>query len=74
MSEWKTIDAAPKDRAILGFGEFDYPVAIQWLHIEIDGFEWNGWSYCDELLRDVFPSGPLVTHWMPLPKPPETTP
>lgn len=77
MSEWRTIDSAPKDGTeILTVGT-DSPnvIATRWLspgpfvrtpdvnYYRPDGFYWASWSE---------PVGPVnPTHWMPLPAPPD---
>lgn len=60
MSEWKTIDSAPKDRPILLAGRWD------------GQFQSGNWDYCiGEWLVNRFPfvgeSGP--THWKELEPP-----
>lgn len=64
MSEWKTIDSAPKDGTrilikadcylIAGFGR-------------VSGSNDFGWL----IVNDAWCHPSLVTHWMPLPLPPE---
>jgi hypothetical protein len=71
MSEWQSIDTAPKDGT---------PVLL-WTDHEHAIAEWNGGEWwliaCQEALFDgdrpaTVPCRP--THWMPLPKPPSDNP
>ena len=64
---WQPIATAPKERDTVlvndtnpGNAEF---AAAKWL----DGVEWEGWIYVDDLLQDCFPLGPQPTHWFDIP-------
>jgi len=69
FGEWLPIETAPKNAVVLvndttGNGS-------EWCAAKhLDGVEWAGWIYDDELLNDHNPTGPEPTHWMPLPPPP----
>jgi len=73
MSEWQDISTAPKDRTVLvndTTGLHGQWVAAHWMQ----GDEWCGWIYDDDLALDSTPCGPEPTHWLdvpPLPAPPE---
>lgn len=70
MSEWQSIDTAPKDgTAFLGFlPQFGRYVADQ----RIQRCVWTGWGGgCWECQFEKGGMGP--THWMPLPAPPALT-
>jgi len=75
MSEWKSIETAPKDRAVMLFipdGSDnitpDTPLCYFDPFYERNG---DGWVICyaGEELRLHFTDKP--THWMPLPEPPK---
>ena len=68
MADWLPIETAPKDRTILvNDTVLDTPwCAAKWL----DGEEWSGWIYDDDLLLDSEPTGPKPTHWFDVPEPP----
>ena len=72
--QWMPIESAPKDGRVIIVNDnsTSYPqfVAAKYLN----GDEWQGWIYDDELLLDANPEGPQPTLWFdlpPLPKPPE---
>jgi len=66
MSDWRTIDSAPKDGTFIllahrdgvSSGYFDF----DWMLGEAAGYDGNHPIWLTH-----------VTHWMPLPNPPETT-
>ena len=70
MSEWMPIETAPKDRTILtndtseGGGPW---TAAKWL----ESPQWSGWVYDDDILNDACPHGPMPTHWLDVPPPPQ---
>lgn len=79
MSEWKTIDTAPKDETNIIVG---YDFATVWIvHVawwrEVDdnlrAFNWSDddtgwWSYIENSMTQTKLEGPHTpTHWMPLP-------
>lgn len=86
MSEWKTIDSAPKNKWIVAYrpestiGKWDRVVVCRW-----DSSE-NSWAFPSEIM-DIYEDGLFeededgympydpfhcdeFTHWMPLPSPP----
>lgn len=84
MTEWQPIETAPKveDVYYLGFDEIsalatgrraDGLCLIRWLDEDEDWpDEWEVQPFCEGL--NVIMSETRVTHWMPLPAPPEPTP
>lgn len=80
MSEWKTIETAPKDGTfiiIIGKdidGNFwVLPEIAHWQENLLDGNEtgkhFSGWiEYCPEVKMRFCD----VTHWIPIPKPPQS--
>jgi len=64
--KWEPIETAPKDRYILVTGPIGY---------RIDQVKWGGWllddthNWCD--LNGARHPNAAITHWMPLPAPPE---
>lgn len=71
-SQWLPISSAPKDgkpllvedsNATTSLGANAPWVAAKWL----EGEEWSGWIYEDELLNDHFPMGPQPRWWFDLP-------
>lgn len=91
MSEWKTIDSAPKDKMFIG-GYFNQPWAESHREGEIVKCWWQpefecfisgcnemrlaaGYQFEDGATRRLHsPQREDVTHWMPLPEPPSSTP
>lgn len=66
MAEWKPIDTAPMDGThFIGYVKDIKECAILKAHRRMKGFE-------DVSSEDYFPTS-WVSHWMPLPKPPEAT-
>lgn len=66
MSEWKTIDSAPRDRTVIvGFD----PEYASELSPEL-GFDLLEWS-TDRWIVAGYGYVRQPTHWMPLPAPPE---
>lgn len=82
MSEWKSIETAPRDGTqILGVRFEKYPDGSSWF---VDGaiMQWEGgpdqvlkgvWTYAGISVRLVAEDD-LPTHWLPLPPPPENAP
>lgn len=65
---WLPIDSAPKRRerpVLVNDTNKDMApwAAAKWL----EGEEWSGWVYDDELLNDSYPLGPQPTHWLDVP-------
>lgn len=64
--EWQPIETAPMDGSwILGFvSNANLPAVIGWVNTE-----WVGWSpiAASEIDSSVW----MITHWMPLPDPPQ---
>ena len=78
MSAWQPIETAPKDGTILVFGqpsdlEMDGAILVSYKGPAIYSAAWDeiDEAFC---LSGGSWLGPFVepTHWMPLPKPPET--
>lgn len=70
--EWTPIDQADKSAVLLvndttGFSAAPW-VAAKW----IEGVEWSGWAYEDDILTDGNPEGPKPTHFFPVPTVPGT--
>lgn len=66
---WLPISSAPKGRSrplLVNDTNKDMPpwAAAKWL----EGVEWSGWVYDDELLNDAYPLGPQPTHWLDVPE------
>ena len=75
MSEWQPIDTAPKDQVILLYGRIDPSTEFEKLTWEKPAVFSGYWCWMDDAWC---PSGGTwagpfmeVTHWMPLPQPPE---
>jgi hypothetical protein len=67
--EWMPISSAPKDRVILTNDNGDGGgvwTTSRWL----EGKEWSGWIYDEEVLNDACPFGPIPTFWIDVPLPP----
>lgn len=84
MSEWKTIDSAPKDGTAVLVMRNDWPGCPGGVATECNGHNtyvaefWSGegedgeWVCYMNAVQDPYcPVTP--THWMPLPPPPSTT-
>ncbi len=69
---WLPIKTAPKgEKPVLvnDTNEGNAPwAAARWL----EGSEWSGWVYDDELMNDSYPLGPNPTCWLDIPDIPET--
>jgi len=69
MSEWKTIDSAPKETKVLCYWASEHPSGIGWtvdtarLYVYPRRKQWANPEDSDDEYRDP-------THWMPLPNPP----
>ena len=69
MSEWKTIETAPKDKPIWAYnGEQG---VMKYLEIKDGDCEYSGFIWVEQLLQDADPDPNQPTHWMPLPDPPK---
>ena len=72
QTQWQPIETAPKDGDVDESGCLDS--VMTYPHFRVISFsttlkKWVEWSgYYDELM----PVKPQPTHWMPLPKPPQT--
>lgn len=66
MSEWQTIDSAPKDGTEI-WAYNGEQARMKW----ISGDGYALWSWADEILADVDADAVQPTHWMPLPEPPK---
>jgi hypothetical protein len=71
MSQWQSIDTAPKGKVVLLWGPTDISDNGTITNWKMETGYWirDGWIWDGRSLRpyDVKP-----THWMPLPEPPET--
>jgi len=69
-SPWRTIDSAPKDGTrVLGY----FPgMAGYASRLDVQSIAWTGWGGgAWETIGGGKPLGSEITHWMPLPLPPE---
>ena len=65
MSEWRTIDSAPKDGTIVDLWVVSGGYGERWSDCELR----NGrWKYVS--VADYYNVPGTITHWMPLPEPP----
>lgn len=65
MSNWRPIDTAPKDEAVL-VGSENGPVGEAYCYSEDGSWWWaNTGPHDFDACKQVFP-----THWQPLPRPP----
>jgi hypothetical protein len=71
-AEWRPIESAPRDGAVLFLTStsplWKYPFPAKW------DAKQDWWVFADEPLNDIWAVSDLVTHWMPLPAPPEPQP
>jgi hypothetical protein len=67
--QWQPISGAPKDGTVILVDDSNATdslsssapwVAAKWL----EGVEWSGWIYDDELLNDSAPLGPQPKYWL----------
>lgn len=68
--EWQPIETAPKDGRLVFVNdttEVTRCCFAKWL----EGEEWQGWMYDDELHNDCNPTGPEPTLWLDIPEPPQ---
>lgn len=69
-SEWRPIEDAPRDGTpMLGMGFaplWKYPFVIQW------DAKRNEWRHTEPTLSDLYGIAPSLSHFQPLPTPPET--
>jgi hypothetical protein len=65
---WQPIDKAPRNEDVLVFEPKAEPSIVAARLVDNHYGKW--WEYCDEMLQDAAPEGPVATHWMPLPEPP----
>jgi hypothetical protein len=77
MSEWRDIETAPKDgAAVLLFGKPEENGGVTWsARVVLSGY-WDRMdeAWCSTTADWTGPFVDLVTHWMPLPEPPEPRP
>lgn len=71
MSEWKPIETAPKNGRQFMVWVADDPVVVPHCFAPISMDSDGKWF--DESTGDQIEPIKGATHWMPLPKPPETT-
>lgn len=78
VSEWRTIDSAPKDgRKILAFGDGDIFIAWWWtpdplvILEDADECKPSAEWVSNDYHADTMDSVGQPTHWQPLPSPPE---
>ena len=62
---WKPIETAPKDEAILTFDRYCGVMMVRWDRQHKD------WRVLDPYLARLAGDEFNMTHWMPLPEPPE---
>lgn len=68
--EWLPIETAPKDGSVILVN--DTTGATPWAAAKwLQGEQWSGWIYDDELALDNNPVGPLPTVWLQLPPMPD---
>lgn len=71
-SGWQPIETAPRDGEIILVN--DTTGLTRWCAAKyLEGEEWQGWMYDDEISNDSNPCGPQPTHWIRLPEPPNVT-
>lgn len=74
MSEWKPIETAPKDgTTILAWGRYsDMPFTVRWKEKDWQPV-WDGWPVIQSAGDSwtEYHSADPISHWMPLPAPPE---
>ena len=62
---WEPIETAPKDGSEILTNDIHGKCTLSsWISCG----EWSGWAYCDDLLNDAHPLGPVPTHWLPIPE------
>ena len=70
MTEWKTIDSAPRDGTVIQVWHkvLKCPISVFY---KDGGFPWQGerLNWCERSYRTTWPES-AFTHWMPLPTPP----
>lgn len=68
--EWQPISTAPKDgtRIIIGTKVIDGSKGRVFFHWF---YECGEWGDTDDVAEDVLYDGEFISHWMPLPEPPE---
>jgi len=71
MSEWQPIETAPKDGTrILAFGQLGLESVVG---IGTVKWEWPDEWHCDPSEASEYsPESCKLTHWMPLPEPPQS--
>jgi hypothetical protein len=63
QSQWRPIETAPKTKTILLLTEYEDVISGEWSFEDRDDpGQWFGWQE---------PLDQKVTHWMPLPQPPQ---
>jgi hypothetical protein len=72
VPNWQPIETAPKDGSVILLWRY-YPIAGKW----VDGAEYEcefvalGSAYCQFEKNGAYGEDAAVSHWMPLPPPPE---
>jgi hypothetical protein len=67
--EWQPIETAPKDGAEILATGYNYGLMDSGRHRVITKYLDGEWADASNAFRDTFG---YLTHWMPLPEPPET--
>lgn len=79
--DWKPISSAPKDgsKFFAAAPDYEWPEVIYWekypAEVQEEAGDEGFWRYAEQLLADVADvEMEALTHWMPLPLPPELLP
>lgn len=66
MTEWKSIQTAPRNEAILiGGGDILYPIVASWSGLSDEAWWLDAQAECHSEIEG------WPTHWMPLPEQPQ---